>query len=177
MSTGVGCRCNNLQDQCQEFEDTDKVGQPKRIFVVCNDENNSECVRSNGNTSHLPFRGSRARHSPQVAGQDDGVAATERQQHRLDRKRNREEVFRSRICLFQVDDLGAAAVGEVAGQFEVDAEAGGSHEEANDPNEKGQADRSRSVQDTRSYSKSVRAMYQLHQDPTHALRRYQCQSS
>lgn len=45
----------------------------------------------------------------------DCITAAERQNHRLDRESNGEEVLGARVLLLQVDDFRTAAVGEVTG--------------------------------------------------------------
>lgn len=50
---------------------------------------------------------------------------------------------RARISLLEVDHLGAAAIGEEAGELQVDAEAGDGHDEADEPVDEGQADGAR----------------------------------
>lgn len=66
----------------------------------------------------------------------DGVATAKRQDDRLDGESDGEEVLRARVLLFQVDNFGPAAVGEVTGKLQVDAESSGRHEESDHPIEK-----------------------------------------
>lgn len=50
----------------------------------------------------------------------DSIATAERQNHRLDGEGGREEPPRSRICLLEVDNLGAGAIGKVGCVLKVD---------------------------------------------------------
>lgn len=49
----------------------------------------------------------------------NGIAAAERKDDRLDGEGGGEEPSRPRVCLFEVDHLGAGTVGEVRRVLEV----------------------------------------------------------
>jgi hypothetical protein len=65
----------------------------------------------------------------------------------LYRKGDGEEVFGSRVRLLEVDDLRAAAAGEITGELEEGTEASNGHEEADDPVDEGEPDRTGVVED------------------------------
>lgn len=69
------------------------------------------------------------------------VTGAKRQQDRLHRKGNGEEMLGTRISLLEVDHLRAAAVWKVARELEVRAEPGYGHDKADDPVDERQADR------------------------------------
>ena len=91
-------------------------------------------------------------------------------------------MLRPRVRLLKVHHLSAASVGEVARELEVRAEAGDSHEKADDPVDKSKADRSR-VGENRTGCKYISMAHDLPQGYsnssglTYASRRCPSQSS
>lgn len=63
----------------------------------------------------------------------NGIARRKTQNDSLEGKSNGKQPFWSRVCLFEVDDFAAAAVGKVGSKFEVDGKGSGRHDEADNP--------------------------------------------
>ena len=116
-------------------------------------KDDSKGISCNGDTSHLPFGGGIAGHSPKVLGQNyiwsecaslkmkdgkqltDGIATAEGQNDRLNSKGNREEMLRPRVRLLKIHNLRATAVRKVTRQFQINTETRSSHDEANEPDD------------------------------------------
>lgn len=71
----------------------------------------------------------------------DGIATAEREDDGLHGEDGGEEVSGARIGLFQIDDLGAGATGEVGDEFEIDDQGAQGHEKTDSPVDEGETDR------------------------------------
>ena len=63
----------------------------------------------------------------------NSVTAAERQNYGLDCKSHWEEVFRSGVSLFEIDDFCTRARGEVGGELEIDSKASTRDNKSDDP--------------------------------------------
>lgn len=106
-----------------------------------------EGVCRDGDPLHLPVGRGPARDPPDISRQHDGVAAAEGQNDGLHGEGDGEEVLGPGVCLLEVDDFGSAAIGEIAGQFEIGPEAGKGHDGADGPVYQGQADGASGLED------------------------------
>lgn len=59
-----------LQDEGEDLQGANEVDEPKRVLVMRDDKDDSKGISCNSNTSHLPFGGGIAGHSPKVLGKN-----------------------------------------------------------------------------------------------------------
>ena len=82
----------------------------------------------------------------------DGVSGAEGQDYGLHGEGCRKEIFRSRIRLFQIDGLGARSVGKACSVFEIDAESAQRNDEAKEPVDETEPNRTCAIVDRRSWT-------------------------
>ncbi|TLS23167.1 uncharacterized protein PpBr36_06213 [Pyricularia pennisetigena] len=145
------------EDERRDLERPDHVGRPERVLVVRHHADHGQRVGRDGDAPHLPLGRGHAGDAPHVPRQHDGVGGAERQDHRLHRKRDGEEVLWARVGLFQVHHLAAAAVGEVRCELQVDADACDGHDDSDEPVDQSQTDRASPVEYGSSCGKYARA--------------------